>query len=213
MTGSKTFNKLLKRFLADLSAAFPDNGSIRTYQTLFETAKKAFPEQPMRLFYEALREHEALVEAQDVALIEYPIFDGLDMKALWSEASEETKEAIWDYVQSLYDIAKTAPTDDASALANVSEAVQSIGGPDLGNIAESMQDMLGGVNVNDMLDMAKVMGFVDSSGQINQEKVMGIMNDIPSMMQSMGMGGGGAPPSGGGGRVSARSARRRAGRK
>ena len=123
MTTVKAFNEMMGQFLDELSATFPEEEAVkkaleapRTRET-FET----FMKQVSPYSNQLMQKSEAFFcdENEFVA--------GLNLKALWSSegVSENTKAAIWQYVQTMYILGTTInmfPPETLSMIETAAEA-------------------------------------------------------------------------------------------
>ena len=105
------FNQMLKNFLEELHATFPEEAKVGVVLEAFDDLARINAKKPMELFVAALAPHAALVTAKNPALFDQPIElpGGLDMSMLWAkdDVTPETRAAIWQYVQMLFMLGTT----------------------------------------------------------------------------------------------------------
>lgn len=110
MTTLEKFNNLSDEFFRKLIKTFPDENKLVIYYSKFTLAKKIDFKKPMELFMSALRpnglellnkdekffKHENVVNHAE----QFCQVTGLVNK--WDTASDDIKNSIWEYLQSLY---------------------------------------------------------------------------------------------------------------
>lgn len=104
MSTVQAFNTMLKNFLEELAQVFPEETQIRLFLDGFDALTTLTPRGPLDMFVEALSPHAGLAMAKDPALFEKLQFPGgIDFKKLWqSDVSDNTREAIWQYINLLF---------------------------------------------------------------------------------------------------------------
>lgn len=104
MSTVQAFNTLLKSFLEELNAVFPEEKQISAFLGGFDVLAGLSPRGPLDAFMDALEPHSALVAARDPSLfgrLRFP--GGIDFAALWARegVTDATRQAIWSYIESL----------------------------------------------------------------------------------------------------------------
>jgi hypothetical protein len=111
MSTSTAFNELLKNFLSELRASFPEQKGLTMCLAGFDVMATTQPAMPLKLFMEAMHPHAALLNARDSALFEQPLelAGNVDFADIWgqSDVTDSTREAIWSYLQTLYLLGST----------------------------------------------------------------------------------------------------------
>lgn len=207
---SKAFNKMMKQFLVELKAAFPDDESIASYRETFDAARKTFPNLPLTKFREDVMPLAELVEANDPVFFEKFPLKAVDLPALWAKASENTKECIWEYIQALYDIAKNADLESVDEGQDMMKAVETAlsapkpastrkrGGPgargagagvsglNLDPLMGLMTQVMANIDMEQISAVASSMGLMDPvTKQPNMAKVAEIMGSVPSLIDGL----------------------------
>lgn len=162
-TTIEAFNSTLKNFLQELVDVFQDEpgiGRVQLFLSGFDMFVSTNPRAAMDAFMEAVGPHEALITAKDPKLfkkLELP--GGISLKDMWTKASDNTREATWQYLQMLMLLAGTAsaiPADMLTAIEGMAsqyaEKIKS-GEMDFGAVASML---LGGAGGG--LDLAALMG-------------------------------------------------------
>ena len=105
------FNQMMKNFLEELQATFPEEGKVGVVVEAFDDLARINAKKPMELFVAALAPHAPLVTSKNPALFDQPIElpGGLDMSTLWAkeDVAPETRDAIWQYIQMLFMLGTT----------------------------------------------------------------------------------------------------------
>lgn len=109
MSIPQAFNTMMKNFLEELADVFPEETHIRVFLDGFDALAAISPRSPMDMFVESLTPHTDLVMARDAELfqrLEFP--GGIDFGKLWkSDISDNTREAIWQYITLLFTMGTT----------------------------------------------------------------------------------------------------------
>lgn len=105
----QAFNTMLRNFLEELADVFPEEPQIRLFLDGFDAFVSLNPRAPMDLFVDSLKPHAALATAKDPALFDELKFPGgIDFKKLWAaDLSDNTREAIWQYINLLFVLGTT----------------------------------------------------------------------------------------------------------
>lgn len=126
-TTLSSFNELMQQFLDELEIAFPDDPKLKKHQSNFSLLKKANTRKPLNSFMDAVTPHASKIMAKD----ETYFFDctdefmsELDIKTKWETSSENTKSAIWQYLQTLYIIGTTIKSLPSEALSMIEEVAK-----------------------------------------------------------------------------------------
>ncbi len=103
-----TFNEMMGQFITELVQTFPEEKAMKKYLTAFEMAKKTNARMCMQEFMNSVTPYAQYIMAKDEAFFiehnsEVPFLNELNLKEHWTEnLSEATKNAIWQYMQTLY---------------------------------------------------------------------------------------------------------------
>lgn len=161
-TTTSAFNQMMRGFLEELHATFPEEPKVGLVLEAFDDLCGINAKKPMELFVAALAPHQALVMAKDPALfqqrIELP--GGLDMSALWAkpDVDQSTRDAVWQYLQMLFMLGTTVQSLPPQLLATIESVAQSCatqmpaagaggagGLPDLGALSHMLVSGLSGL--------------------------------------------------------------------
>lgn len=155
MSSITAFNDMMGQFLMELHKTFPEEKGLKKYITAFELIRDTNPKKIVKKFMENVSPHADRISARDESLF---LDDSVDLEFMnirkcWPNASDGTKAAIWQYIQTLYMLGTTItsiPADTLSMIENVAkqcaEKMQTDGGGiDESQLMKSMQSMLGGM--------------------------------------------------------------------
>ena len=203
---SDTFNALALEFVKELSEVFPENTTLTECVKNFDTIVTKDPKKPMDFLVSIVGDKAAAVNSKDETVFDDITIPGMAIKEMWNSTSENTKEAIWQYLSTLHMLASTLGNtsgelmsgieDMAMEFANkmatgnmdvptmlneVMQRVQtldlsSLDGADIGALTKSL-----GIDPAQITDM--MSGMLGGAGGANKE----LMNMVSGLM----MGGGG----------------------
>lgn len=149
MSTTTAFNELLKNFLSELRASFPEQSGLTMCLAGFDVLAATQPEEPMKLFMDAMRPHETLLKERNSALFQQSIelAGNVDMSEIWNQAdvTDATREAIWSYIQTLFLLGSTIqslPPDILNSIEKVAgecaTQMETTGQMDMNAMAASM---------------------------------------------------------------------------
>ena len=118
MTSVTSFNDMMEQFLEELVQTFPDEPAMKKYQASFDLLRKANARMVMENFISSISPYgEYVVSKDDTFFLEHSaeidFLNDLNLKKWWTpKLSQNTKDAIWQYIQMLY-IMATMPAPEA----------------------------------------------------------------------------------------------------
>ena len=149
----------MQEFLDELKNVFPDEKKIAVYEASFKNLKKANPRKILNLFLENTQPHSKKIVNHDETLItsgELEFLSELNIDKCWDDASEQTKSAIWQYMNTLYVLATTISSIPSNLLSTIEGMAEKCAGemdlengqemPDMATLMAGMQNVLGGMN-------------------------------------------------------------------
>ena len=102
----EAFNTLMRSFIMDLSEVFPEDSAIQSSFTSFDELIRINYRKPATMFMESMGQYAESVANRNEAMFVHMNFPGIDFKKLWfSDISNNTKDAIWQYLSQLLLIA------------------------------------------------------------------------------------------------------------
>lgn len=148
MSTISAFNDMMDQFVTELVTTFPNEKSFKKYQLALEVARKANPRSILTTFMESITPYsQKLMEKDESFILEdaknISAISDLNIGNIWTvDLSENTKNAIWQYLQTLYLLGTTIsflPQDTLSMIEAVAkQCVDQIG-------EEGIQSSLGGL--------------------------------------------------------------------
>ena len=162
MASVSAFNDMMGQFLVELHKTFPDEKSIKKMLTSFDLLKSTSPRLLVNGFMQSVKPHADMVSAKNEEFIlvhstDIDFLSEIDIVRLWKKMNDGTKDAVWQYLQTLYILGTTiqsVPEDTLTAIEAMAK-----------DVAEKMQN---------------------SDGDINQDALMKMMGSMSGMMSGMG---------------------------
>jgi len=124
MTTIGAFNDMMEQFLEELVLSFPDEPAMKKYQVSFEILRKANSRGCMENFMKSVRPYSSQIMSKDSSFfLDNPeIVEGFKISSIWTEdLSQNTKDAIWQYLQTLYMLGMTISALPEDALSSLEE--------------------------------------------------------------------------------------------
>jgi hypothetical protein len=147
MTTLNAFHDMMGQFLGDLSDTFPENETIKAAKDLPRT-RETFD-----AFMKDIKPWTAQMMQKDPAFFcaENKFVHKLDLGSVWPEATDASKSAIWQYIQTMYMIGTTLTMFPPETLSMIEAAAE--------NCAKNMQ-LDGGGSMEQMMStmMSQMMG-------------------------------------------------------
>jgi hypothetical protein len=158
MTSISAFNDMMEQFITDLARTFPEEKGIKKYHASFDIVRKTNPRKCVEKFMEAIGPYVSQITSKDDSFLNENVgfLTDINLKTHWTpELSPNTKDAIWQYLQTLYMLGTTItsiPADTLSMIERVAlqcaEQMQGDGSGgklDESAIMSSMSSILGGL--------------------------------------------------------------------
>ena len=104
------FNDMMEQFLEELVQTFPEEPAMKKYRNAFEMLRGANSRTCMENFMQNIGPYSKQVMAKDASffLNNPDVFKDFKLTNIWTdELSENTKNAIWQYLQTLYILGNT----------------------------------------------------------------------------------------------------------
>ena len=155
-TSVGTFNDMLEQFLNELEQTFPEEKSFKKYHTSFDIMRKANPKKCVEAFMRVMTPLSPQIMSKDDSVFQNKEFTDLEIGKYWNDdLSENTRNVIWQYLQTLNILGMTItsiPSEMLSMVENVaSKCVDQMGnaegggGIDMGNMMSSLTSLMGGM--------------------------------------------------------------------
>lgn len=118
MTSVGTFNDMLQQFLLELETTFPEEKAFKKYHTSFDIMRAANPRKCVDAYMKSATNYSNQIMQKDDSF--FTDFTELPLSAYWNDdLSEGTKNAIWQYLQTLNILGMTITTIPAEMLSMV----------------------------------------------------------------------------------------------
>lgn len=118
MTSVGTFNDMLQQFLNELETTFPEEKAFKKYHTSFDIMRAANPRKCVDVYMKTASNYSNQIMQKDDSF--FTEFTELPISAYWNDdLSEGTKNAIWQYLQTLNILGMTITTIPAEMLSMV----------------------------------------------------------------------------------------------
>jgi hypothetical protein len=158
MSSVTAFNDMMGQFLMELHKTFPEEKGIKKYIAAFEILRQTSPKKVVTEFMSNIAPFVDKVTARDEDFFlsdsdDIEFLKPLNIKKCWPNTSVETKDAIWQYIQTLYMLGTTISSIPAETLSMIEEVakqcadkMQTDGGTiDESQLMKSIQGMIGGM--------------------------------------------------------------------
>jgi|TARA_B110000503_G_scaffold25648_1_gene40508 hypothetical protein len=160
MTSVGAFNDIMGQFLMELHSTFPEEKGLKKYISAFELMRTANGKLIVDGFMSNVGPHVEKIAARDESFfLEHArtidFLKDINLQACWPKASEGTRAAIWQYLQTLCRLGSTIsaiPPETLSMIENVAkQCVDKMQGDDgelnfdESKLMESIQGLLGGM--------------------------------------------------------------------
>tara|TARA_Y100001958_G_scaffold25383_1_gene15926 strand:- start:2151 stop:2633 length:483 start_codon:yes stop_codon:yes gene_type:complete len=159
MTSVSAFNDMMGQFLCELSKAFDGEKGIKKALVQFDMLKKTNPRKCVDAYMNGISPFAGKISNRDETVFEdlstADFLKDLSIQANWAKASENTKNCIWQYLQTLYMLATTITAIDPSMLSQIEELaagaaskMEADGDVNQEALMKTMSNMLGGLMKN-----------------------------------------------------------------
>jgi hypothetical protein len=158
MTSVSAFNEMMGQFLMELHKTFPEEKGLKKCISAFELMKDTNPKLVVDGFMSGVTPYADKISSKDETFFineskNLDFMKDVNLEKHWSLCSENTKNAIWQYVQTLYMLGttiKSIPEDTLSMIEAVAKQCADKMGEDGTSMDENalmktMQGMLGGM--------------------------------------------------------------------
>jgi len=130
MASVTAFNDMMGQFLVELHKTFPEEKGIKKFMTSFDLLKSANPRKCVEAYMSGVSQFANKISqkdetffTEDIKNIEF--LQDLNIEEYWNEKmSEGTKNAVWQYLQTLYMLGTTItaiPHETLSIIENVAK--------------------------------------------------------------------------------------------
>jgi hypothetical protein len=168
---SDSFNSMVFDFLKELAEVFPEEKILKQCVDNFDSYILDDPKKPLNFMMNVIGENAHLVTAKDEKFFDIVEVPHIDVKSMWnSNISDNTKNAIWQYISTLMLIGTTMNSTSTEIMSGIEDLAT--------EFAHKMQN--GEMDISTM--MTEVMG------RVQQMDLSSLQNmDITSLTKSMGI--------------------------
>lgn len=124
MASVTAFNDMMAQFLVELHKSFPDEKGIKKMMTSFDLLKSTNPRMVVDGFMKGVAPYADKISSKDESFLlkemkTIEFLKDLDVFKNWPKMSEGTKNAIWQYLQTLYMLGTTITSIPADTLSMI----------------------------------------------------------------------------------------------
>jgi hypothetical protein len=174
------WNNLLEQFIENLIKAFPDEPSIKKYQSSFELLRKSNPRKVLETVMPSLTPYMSHILQKDESFLldeadNNEFTKQLNFRKYWNpELSDNNKEIIWQYLQGLMLMGTQIMTESSST----EMAPPTIPGLPA-NLGFDPTKLLSGKSMNQIDSAAKELEKkFEETGEIDQDVISGVLSSV-----------------------------------
>uniref|UniRef100_A0A6C0F8T4 Uncharacterized protein n=1 Tax=viral metagenome TaxID=1070528 RepID=A0A6C0F8T4_9ZZZZ len=160
MASLQAFTSVMDEFLCEMKNTFPEEKQIKVYYNSFITLKKINPRKILEEFMTNIQPYVSLISSKDEKFFlesDHELMEKLNVKKWWTpELSDKTKDAIWQYLNTLILLGTTISNIPANLLSTIEGVAEQCASQMQGNteqmnpesmnsLLSGMQSMLGGL--------------------------------------------------------------------
>jgi|694.fasta_scaffold13993_17 hypothetical protein len=131
MSTVSSFNDMMGQFLDELVLTFPEDETIYEYKMKFKVARQTTPRMALDTYMDSVKPYAEKLMAKDPSFFtddakNISLLSDMNIEKLWvtPEVSEQTRAAVWQYLQTLYILGTTItmfPPETLSMIESVAE--------------------------------------------------------------------------------------------
>jgi hypothetical protein len=150
MASVTAFNDMMSQFLVELHKTFPEEKGIKKMLTSFDVLKSTNPRMVVDGFMSGVSPYASQISARDDKFLleecgKIDFLKDLDLASYWQRMSANTRDATWQYLQTLYMLGTTITALPPDQMAQIEALAQ--------GVAAKMQDEGGELNEDALLKM------------------------------------------------------------
>tara|TARA_B100000405_G_scaffold302924_1_gene267766 strand:- start:3985 stop:4482 length:498 start_codon:yes stop_codon:yes gene_type:complete len=150
MASVTAFNDMMSQFLVELHKTFPEEKGIKKMLTSFDVLKSTNPRMVVDGFMSGVSPYASQISARDDKFLleecdKIDFLKDLDLASYWQRMSANTREATWQYLQTLYMLGTTITALPPEQMAQIEALAQ--------GVAAKMQDEGGELNEDALMKM------------------------------------------------------------
>lgn len=150
MASVTAFNDMMSQFLVELHKTFPEEKGIKKMLTSFDVLKSTNPRMVVDSFMSGVSPYASQISAKDDKFLleeckKIDFLKDLDLASYWKRMSANTRDATWQYLQTLYMLGTTITALPPEQMAQIEALAQ--------GVAAKMQDEGGELNEDALMKM------------------------------------------------------------
>lgn len=150
MASVSAFNDMMGQFLVELHKTFPDEKGIKKMLTSFDVLKSTNPRLVVDGFMQGVTPYANQISTKDDKFLleecsKIDFLKDLDLASYWERMSPNTKEATWQYLQTLYMLGTTITALPPDKMAQIEALAQ--------GVASQLQEEGGELNEDALMKM------------------------------------------------------------
>ena len=164
MTSVSAWCEMMDSFLSELEKTFPNESGIKKYKTSYDLVRKANPRKCIESYMAACADYSQSIMNKDESFFmdhseSISFLKDLNIKKHWQdpELSDGTRDAIWQYIQTLYILGTTITSFPPEALGMIE------------NVAQQCADTMQGDGQDPTKMMSNMSGLFSSLGNMLQD--------------------------------------------
>jgi hypothetical protein len=129
-TSVGAWNDMMDQFLTELTRTFPEEKSVKKYKVSFDLLRKSNPRKCIEGFMASMGPMQEKVMAKDESFFvdncdNIEFLSDMNLKKHWTpDLSQKTKDAIWQYLQTLFILGTTITMIPSDALGMIEDVAQ-----------------------------------------------------------------------------------------
>lgn len=132
MTSVSAWNEMMEQFLSELEKTFPEEKAVKKYKASFELLRKSNPRKCVDGYMSSVSKYQEKIMGKDESFFldsTDSIIVDMNLKKHWTpELSVKTKDAIWQYLQTLFILGTTITMIPPDALGMIEEVAHKCAG-------------------------------------------------------------------------------------
>ena len=147
MASVTAFNDMMSQFLVELHRTFPEEKSIKKMLTSFDVLKASNPRLVVDGFMNGVSPYATQISSKDDTFLleeckKIDFLKELDLSSYWTRMSSNTKDATWQYLQTLYMLGTTITSIPDDTLKMIESIAKECADKMQGDDGELNQDAL-----------------------------------------------------------------------
>lgn len=141
------FNKTLDEFINKMIIQFPEEPKLKTYYSAYKVTKMYDKTMPIKIFMGGCLQFSTQIKSRDTEFFAKrkgfvnklqqasSFSDDIGLVNYWDNLSNNSKKAIWDYIQTLYVMGEMFINKDTTIIQNINNVYNKV------SFDESMKDL------------------------------------------------------------------------